>query len=241
VCELVAKASGIACGAGQQKGAILRPMSACCNPDEYDAVFSRGYARRTARSLRSSGLDHTSAQMADFIVEQGLEDATVLEIGGGVGGLHLELLRRGASTATNVELSRAYEAEARRLQNELGLADRVQRCILDVAANPEAVERADVVVLHRVVCCYPDYAALLGAAADRARRVLAFSYPKAHLLNRVQTALENVTYAVRGKAFRTFVHSPEKMLEVLTLHGYTTVRSGSNRMWQFAGAVRIDS
>jgi hypothetical protein len=43
--------------------------------------------------------------------------------------------------------------------------------------DPEAVEPADMVVLHRVVCGYPDYERLLGAAADHARRALVFSYP----------------------------------------------------------------
>ena len=80
-------------------------MAACCDPHEYDAVFTSKYARRTARKLRTSGLDDTAARMVDFVVTQGIDGATVLEIGGGVGGLHIELLRRGALTATNVELS----------------------------------------------------------------------------------------------------------------------------------------
>jgi hypothetical protein len=37
---------------------------------------------------------------------------------------------------------------------------------------------ADVVTLNRVVCCYPDAEALLGAAAARTQQVLAFTYPR---------------------------------------------------------------
>lgn len=37
-----------------------------------------------------------------------------------------------------------------------GMADRVTRRFLDIAQTPDGVEPADVVVLHRVVCCYPD-------------------------------------------------------------------------------------
>ena len=40
---------------------------------------------------------------------------------------------------------------------------------LDIARSPEAVAPADVVVLHRVVCCYPDHVALLTAAGEHAR------------------------------------------------------------------------
>ncbi len=213
-------------------------MPACCDPREYDAVFTSRYARRTARKLRSSGLDDTAQRMVDFLDGQGLSDATVLEIGGGVGGLHMELLRRGASTATNAELSSAYDAEAARLLDEAGLTERVTRRIVDLAANPGEVPEADVVVLHRVVCCYPDFRRLLGAAADHARRAMVFSYPRQRLLTRAETALENLSYVVRRQDFRTFVHPPEAMVDVLTDHGQSAVMTGRNRMWQFTGSVR---
>lgn len=213
-------------------------MPACCDPGEYDVVFTSKYARRTAKSLRKSGLDDTATKMADFLTDQGLDGATVLEIGGGVGGLHVELIRRGASQATNAELSGAYESEAAKLLAESGLADRVTRRIADVVTDPGSIPSADVVVMHRVVCCYPDYAALLEAAADRARRILVFSYPRPSLLTRSETALENVGYVLRRRRFRTYVHSPQAMLAVLTERRHTPVAGGQNTRWQFTGTVR---
>ena len=213
-------------------------MTACCDPAEYDDVFTSKYARRLAKSLRSSGLDDTAAKMADFATDQGLDGATVLEIGGGVGGLHMELLRRGASQATNIELSTAYEGEAARLLAESGLTERVSRRNADVVADPSAAPEADIVVLHRVVCCYPDFPALLGLAADRARRVLVFSYPRPRLLTRTETVMENLGYAVRRRSFRTFVHSPDAMLAVLAEHGHTPASGGRNFRWQYTGTVR---
>ena len=52
----------------------------------------------------------------------------MLDVGGGVGPLHLELLRRGAARATSVELVDSYDAEADALARELRLAGRVTRC-----------------------------------------------------------------------------------------------------------------
>jgi hypothetical protein len=46
-------------------------------------------------------------------------------------------------------------------------------------------------VLHRVVCCYPDYpdyARMLSAAANHARRALVFSYPSRNPRSRASTA-----------------------------------------------------
>src|SRR5688572_16023398 len=115
--------------------------------------------------------------MVDFLAERGVEGATVLEVGGGVGEIQIELLKRGAASAVTLELSPAYDDEATQLLREAGLEGRVERRLHDIAEDPEAVEPADVVVLHRVVCCYPDYERLLGVAAQHARRLLVFSYP----------------------------------------------------------------
>jgi hypothetical protein len=69
--------------------------------------------------------------------------------------------KRGAARGVSLELSPAYECEAERLLREAGVAGGAQRRLRDIAVDPDAVEPADVVVLHRVVCCYPEYARLL--------------------------------------------------------------------------------
>ena len=52
--------------------------------------------------------------MVEFLESRGIEGETVLEIGGGVGEIHIELLKRGAKRALNLELSPAYAEEAAR-------------------------------------------------------------------------------------------------------------------------------
>ena len=60
-----------------------------------------------AARYRKRGLDKTARRMVDLLAERGVQGSTVLEIGGGVGEIQLELLRRGAASATNLELSPA--------------------------------------------------------------------------------------------------------------------------------------
>jgi hypothetical protein len=129
------------------------------------------------RALSEEGIDKTAQRMWAFLEGHGIEGASVLEIGGGVGELQIELLKRGAARTVNLELSSGYEEEGTRLLEEYGLEERAERRLHDIAANPTDVEPADVVVLHRVVCCYPDYERLLGTAADHSPRLLVFSYP----------------------------------------------------------------
>jgi hypothetical protein len=88
----------------------------------------------------------------------------------------------------NLELSSAYDEEARKLLREAGLEGPAQRRLCDTAVDRDGVESADVVVLHRVVCCYPDYERLLGAAAEHARRLVVFSYPPRNAVSRLFVA-----------------------------------------------------
>jgi 2-polyprenyl-3-methyl-5-hydroxy-6-metoxy-1,4-benzoquinol methylase len=159
-------------------------MAGCCPSRDYRRLFNRRFARRLANRYRERGLDKTARTMVEFLQEVGIEGATVLEVGGGVGELELELLQAGAAQAQNLELSPAYEHEAHQLAGQAGVQGRIDWRIHDLAQEPGAVGPADLVILHRVVCCYPDYQRLLGAAADHARRALVFSYPPRNLLSR---------------------------------------------------------
>jgi 2-polyprenyl-3-methyl-5-hydroxy-6-metoxy-1,4-benzoquinol methylase len=197
-------------------------------------------AKRAVARYRQKGVDKTAQRMLAFLEEQGIEGATVLEIGGGVGELQIELLKRGAASTLNLELSPAYDDEAIGLVREAGLDGRVERRLHDIAADPQGVESTDVVVLHRVVCCYPDFERLLGAAAEHARRLLVFSYPPRNVLSRFLLGAQNVLFRLRRKEFRTFAHPPARMLGVVEERGLLLAYAHRPVIWQIAGFERRD-
>lgn len=213
-------------------------VSACCDPRRYDRIFDSREARRRARQYRRRGLDRTERRIVDAIASRGVRGASVLEIGGGVGEIQLELLRRGATSATNLELSPAYDDEARRLLAEAGLSGRVERRIADIAVDPDAAERADVVVLNRVVCCYPDMPRLLAAAGQHAGRLLVFSHPPRNALSRLVIGGLNLVLQVSGNSFRVFAHPPQAMLDVLAEHGLHPVARPSGLFWRVSAVAR---
>ena len=176
--------------------------------------------------------------MVEFLESRGLEGATVLEIGGGVGEIQIELLKRGAAHAVNLELSPAYEHEAQLLLREAALEERAERRLHDIAEEPDGVEAADIVVLHRVVCCYPDYERLLGAAAQRARRLLVFSYPPRNAVSRLLIGAENLVFRLRRREFRSFAHPPAAMLGLLDERGLRRTFAHHTLVWQVAGLER---
>ena len=213
-------------------------MAGCCNARGCDGFFSARMARRAAERYRKKGVDKTARRMVAFLEEHGIEGATILEIGGGVGEVQLELLKRGAARTLNLELSPGYDEEATRLLQEAGVEGRVERRLHDVATDPDGVEPADVVVLHRVVCCYPDYEQLLGAAADHARRLLVFSYPPRNVLSRFLLGAQNLLFRLQRNEFRTFAHPPSRMLAVVEKRGLLHAYGHRPLVWQIDGFER---
>jgi methyltransferase family protein len=163
---------------------------------------------------------------------------TVLEIGGGVGELELELLRAGATRATNVELSAVYEQKGNELLADAGLDRKIEWRYGDIATDPGLAEDADVVVMHRVVCCYPDMPALVGAAAAKSRRALALSFPRDTWFVRVGARMINGWCRVRRSTFRFYVHDPEGIERIANEHGLRTTASRTGTFWQIAAFER---
>ena len=209
-------------------------MPCCCSTAAYGAFFDEKLARRDAARYRRRGLGKAGSRLVDLIAARGIAGADVLEIGGGIGSLQLELLERGAAHATNSELSPAYEGEARALAREHGLEDRVDRRIVNAAEDPDAVPAADVVLLHRVVCCYPDYQSLLAIAGGKARRLLAFSFPPDVALARWANSMLNVWPRVRGCDFRGHVHPERAMLETVERQGFQATLRERAGLWRLA-------
>jgi len=195
-------------------------------------MFSAGQARRDARRFRRRGLDETARRLVDGISDRGIDDATVLEVGGGVGGIQIELLRSGAAGATCVELSHGYEEEAQGLLAEAGFEGRVDRRVGDFVDEAPGLEAADVVVLHRVVCCYPDEEALVGAAADRTRRLLAMSFPRDRLWIRAAIRCANVVFRLIW-GFEMYVRPVATVVAPAEARGLSLVREHQGAFWRF--------
>src|SRR5947207_1905923 len=209
-------------------------MTDCCTQKGYRWVFSERLARAEAKRYRRKGLDATSRRIVDFVKQQGVEGRTVLEVGGGIGAIQIELLKAGAARAVSVELTPTYEEEAKALLREAGLEERVERRVMDFAAAGAAVEGADIVIMNRVICCYPDMPRLAGMASDHARELLVMSFPKRTWWMRIAMFLANMILSATRREFHIFLHPPNSILATSTRHGLRSVLNKSGVVWTVA-------
>lgn len=170
----------------------------------------------------------------------GFRGRTVLELGCGVGGLTIEMVARGAARATGVDLSPRSIEQAARLAEEAGLAGRCSFLVGDGAAME--LERHDVVVLGKVICCYPDADALLARSLAAAGSVYGFVVPVSTglwgLATRAVVLAENAFFRVRRSRFRAYVHDVPRIEARVREAGFTPLAAARRLWWHWAVYVR---
>ena len=204
----------------------------CCTPAGYRTIFGAKTAEREARRYRRKGLSGSARWIADALAGAGVGGRSVLEIGGGVGGLQIELLEAGADHATNVEIIDTYESVAEALISEHGLGGRVARRVADFGVAGGETPPADLVILHRVVCCYPDAGGLIDGACTHARDRVAITIPRESAWIRLGFGMMNAWFRIRRIAFRTYVLPLEPMLAVAGRRGFRVAQRQRGALWQ---------
>jgi SAM-dependent methyltransferase len=182
-------------------------------PDEDipTCCFDEWAASNAKRARKQETAAAITAALLNALDQAGLEGRSVLDVGCGTGDLALAALGRGASSVPGFDLGGGAIANARALAQERGLSERATFQVGD--GSQIALPRSDVVVLNRVVCCYPSADALLANTLGAAGSVFAFTAPVDHGLmgrwNRVLGWFGNGWYALRAKkfhGFRVFIH-----------------------------------
>ena len=197
----------------------------CCNVQRgLNRMFGGRMARRWASGFRKRGsLPRRQRAIVERLEAEGIAGASVLDIGFGVGDLHFELLRRGAGSVTGVEVSQAMAEQAEALAAELGFAERVTYRVGDYTELHEAIGDADVVVLDRSVCCYPDWRALVEPSARHARRCYGLILPRDTWYIRAAARAMNAALFVIRHDFRLYMHPRAEIRAALAEAGLTRV------------------
>ncbi len=204
----------------------------CC--EITDNAFSEKEAKSELRDYRRRGPAKQTRFILEAIRSLHLKNASLLDIGGGVGAIHHELLEDVASTATHVDASSAYLKEAKAETERRGHSGRVTFMHADFTEVEAGLPKADIVTLDRVVCCYPDFRRLLKAASRHSRQALALTYPREAWYMRIAWPVMNFFQQLRKDPFRFFVHPVSEMDSLLKKEGFKRVTVQDMFVWEMA-------
>ena len=205
--------------------------SCCAFGNTADEHFNTAKVAKELSKYRRKGLGQTTRRLRDGIVSAGLQSGTLLDIGGGLGILSLELLEAGLSQATVVDASSAYLAAALEEATRRGRSTTTRFVHGDFVVLASHLTPASVVALDRVVCCYPSYEPLLKQAVELAKTGFAMSYPRDRWFVRAGIWFENAMRRRKDNPFRTFVHPPADMMRIIEGAGFMLAQRKRTAAW----------
>ena len=204
-----------------------------------EQLFNDAEADAELRRFRKRGPRKTTRLLIEGVTEAGVTGRTLLDVGGGVGAVHLGLLAAGAKHALDIDASSAFIRTARQEAESRGLADRVTHRFGNFAEMAAEIPTADVVTLDRVICCYHDVEALLGLSARRASSTLGMVFPRDIMRARFMNRLLNLRRRLAGSPFRTFIHPRSRIEEILGSCGLESIFQRRTFFWQVGVFRRV--
>jgi magnesium-protoporphyrin O-methyltransferase len=193
----------------------------CCQCQGIEKLFDEQMAAAELRDYHRKGPDKTTRILLDVLKAAGVSSKSLLDIGGGVGAIQHELVKAGVEQVTNVDASTAYLNSARREAARQGYANQTTYHHGDFVELAPQLEAADIVTLDRVICCYPDMAALVGLSAARARQFYGIIFPIDRWAFKLLRPLANGFFWLIRNPYRFFLHPTAAVEAVARQQGLT--------------------
>jgi len=207
----------------QSADPIVRSI-ACC----FD-----GRAQKYRRNFERNKYSSTSKLILQYLAEDKVTGHSVLELGCGVGAVILDLIRKGASSAVGIDISREMISAANALSELRGYSGKAHFIVGD--ASRLSLPPSDIVILDRVICCYPDAEGLLANSLASCLATYIISYPRddglwALVIPIFCFALNMVLKLAGFKPF-FFLHNTDKLRDYVKLKGFREVLMRNSGPW----------
>lgn len=206
-------------------------MSCCCPHSKSGGRLFSFFARSYRRRFTKKGFEPSQLQLMEGLEQAGYKDATLLEVGSGVGYLHQTLLEQGAKSAIGIDLAPDMLKEAEDWAKEKNLAERTQYIQGDFIELLDHIEPADVTILDKVVCCYPHAELLVNHSIAKTKHVYALTYPRSRWFIKVAIEIMAFFLKLSGSDFRAFVHNPDSIETWITQAGFKKVYQQQTFIW----------
>lgn len=210
-------------------------MSSCCqisNAREGTNRFFSRFSKWYAKQFDKKGLEKIQRYLLEGVRNEPIHSKRILDIGCGVGGLHLSLLREGAAYALGVDLAEGMLNQAKAFARAQGLTERTEYILGDVVEHAHSIPEFDITLMDKVVCCYGDLDALIHVATSRTKSILGLTHPSNHPVVRWFFKSHIAILRFFRASFHPFWHDWKGMDRMIRASGFELVYSNSTFLWQ---------
>jgi len=191
----------------------------CCSKNPAAKFFDKE-SKKFSKKYRKKGLEKISRMLVEGIEELGIKDATVLDLGCGVGGAHRALLQSGAAKVYATELSEEMLNAARTFNTAEGMSDRVEYILGDIVEMNGEIPEVDITMHVKVICCYENADGLLEKTLDKTKNIYGFVMPRNNSIARFSFGFLIFISKLLRWDFHPFYHPIQPILDRIEKAGF---------------------
>ncbi len=179
-------------------------------------------------------MSKSSRILMSWLVEDGLSGKTILDMGCGTGSFAIEALKNGASSCVGFDLSPGMIRTAASLAAESGVQSRARFEVGNAALRN--LPASDMVVIDKVLCCYPEVDPLVQNAASAGPQAIGVVVPRDEGAwkwpVRLAARIDNFVSKWRKHQPGWFyVHSLKRIDKALSEGGFMAAKKRASRVW----------
>lgn len=207
-------------------------MACCPQCRGIESLFDEKTAKKELRTYQKKGPGKTTRMLLNALKDAGVAQKSLLDIGGGVGVIQLELLKAGVTKVINVDASTAYIETARKEAQQQGHADKVSYHYGDFVELAPDISAVDIVTLDRTICCYHNMPALVAASSEKAQHFYGVVYPRDTWWVKLGQLAGNLGLWLLRNPYRIFIHPTSEVEALLHRHGFKRQFYAKTLIWQ---------
>jgi len=203
-----------------------------CSCVGVNTLFDKKGAKKEYKRYLRKGAHKMTKKLIEALKNEDIQGKSLIDIGGGIGAIHHELLSAGVRKATNVDGSEAYietsKEEGKRLHHE----EKLTHHFGDYVEQSESVGQADIVTLDKVLCCYKDMRELVARSSSNAQKFYGLIYPNDTWWMKFFSSFANIFVRLKSKEFQSYIHDVKEVENIILGNGFKQRFYYKNFIWQ---------
>ena len=188
----------------------------CCGADQ---LFDSKTAKKQYKKYLKKGPSKVTKKLIGQL-EKNNTGVSLLDVGGGIGAIQWWFLNQGGKHTFGVDASTGYTALVQEHAAKNNLKEITQFMIGDFTAIADDLPQVDHVTLDKVICCYPDFEAILNLACTKTINTVSLSYPMDGFIADIFRSLGVLFMKLTGNPFKPYVHHVASVRELFVENGF---------------------
>ena len=206
----------------------------CCGAD---LLFDKKTAKKQYKKYLKNGPSKVTKRLIEQVGKTNIGES-LLDVGGGIGAIQWWFLNHGGKQTFGVDASSGYTTLAQEHAAKNNFKDRTCFLMGDFTTKAEELPSVNHITLDKVICCYPDFEAILNLACTKATNTVSLSYPMNGLIANTIRGFGVLYMKMTGNPFRPYIHPVESVRTIFMENGFGIAEKETSFPWHIETYVK---